>query len=163
MTDTPTSQKPRGFPWGRIVLFASLALNLLVVGLVAGALLRHDRQDGHPPLRDLGYGPFGAAMSPADMHELGRRMSDHAGDLRSNREELRRQFAEMLAALRAQPFDAGALVALVEQQKTKLAERQVIGQALLLERITAMSDDERAAFADRLERTIRRAARERRR
>lgn len=162
MTETPTSQTSRGLPWGRIVLIASLALNLLIVGLVAGALLRHHGFDGRPPLRDLGYGPFGAALSPEDRHELGRRMGDRAGDLRNNRQDLRRQFAEMLAALRAQPFDAAALAALVEQQKIILAERQAIGQALLLERIAAMSDAERAAFADRLERTMRRVARERR-
>lgn len=163
MTEGAKPQKSRRLPWGRIVLFTSLAFNLLVVGLVAGALLRPDRFDGRPPLRDLGYGPFGAALSPEDRHELGRRLVDRAGDLRSNREELRRQFAEMLAALRAQPFDTSALTAVVEQQKGKLAERQEIGQALLMERITAMTDAERREFADRLERALTRAARERRR
>ena len=163
MTEMPKPQDQKPLRWGRVVLFASLAINLLVVGLLAGAMLRHGRSDGHPPLRDLGYGPFGAALSVEDRRELGRRMADRAGDLRTNRDDIRRQFAEMLAALRAKPFDGASLAALVAQQETKLAERKAIGQALLLERIAAMSDDERATFAGRLERTLRYAARERRR
>ncbi len=126
-------------------------------------MLRHDRFDDHPPLRDLGYGPFGEALSPSDRHALARGLIGHAGDLQSNRDDIRRQFAEMLAALRAQPFDAGAWRRWWNARQTKLEERQAIGQALLLDRIEAMSDDERAAFADRLERNLRRAARDRRR
>ena len=162
MTASPDPSKSRGLPWGRIVLFASLALNLLVVGLVAGAMLRHDRFDSHPPLRDLGYGPFGEALSPTDRRALARGLIGHAGDLQANRDDIRRQFAEMLAVLRARPFDAKALAALVQNQQIKLKERQAIGQTLLLDRIEAMSDEERAAFADRLEQNLRRAARDRR-
>jgi uncharacterized membrane protein len=160
MADTAEISKKNGMPWGRIVLFASLALNLLVAGLVGGAILRHDRYGDGAPLRDLGYGPFGAALSMSDRHVLTRELVGRAGDLRVNRDDIRRQFAEMLAALRAKPFDPGALQALVGQQRSKLEERQAIGQQLLLERIEAMSDDERAAFADRLERNLRRAGRD---
>lgn len=163
MTDKPDLSKKARLSWGRIVLFASLALNLLVVGLVAGALLRHDRFDTRPPLRDLGYGPFGEALSKSDRRALAGETKRHAGELQVNREDIRQQFGAMLAALRAQPFDAAALQAVTAQQIAKLAERQAIGQQLLLDRITAMSDEDRAAFADRLERNLRRAGRERRR
>lgn len=163
MTEMPEPQKKSRLPWGRIVLFASLALNLLIVGLVAGVLLRHDRLDRQTPLRDLGYGPFGAALSPADRRELARGLLGRAGDLRTNRDAIRAHFAQMLTALRARPYDADAVAALVETQQAKLAERQAIGQELLLERIAAMSDADRAAFADRLERSLRRAGHDRRR
>ena len=163
MTASPEPSKSRGPFWVRIVFFVSIALNLLIVGLAAGAMLRHDRYDRHPPLRDLGYGPFGEALSLSDRQELARGLTGRAGDLSTNRDEIRGQFTEMLDILRGQPFDAGALQALVERQRAKLVERQTIGQTLLLNRIEAMSDAERAAFADRLENNLRRAARELRR
>ncbi len=163
MTETPVAPQQGLARWSKIVLFTSLALNLLVIGLVAGMILRHGGDGRQPPLRDLGYGPFGAALSGPDRTALAVGMMGRAGDLQSNREDLRQQFREMLAILRTRPFDAPALESLVDRQRAKLAERQAIGQRLLLDRIEAMTEDERFAFADRLELNLRHGDHDRRR
>jgi hypothetical protein len=60
----------------------------------------------------------------------------------------------MLRALRAEPFDPETLSAALERGTTRAAERQSIGQALILERVGQMSSAERQSFADRLEASL---------
>jgi uncharacterized membrane protein len=153
-----TNPAPRkAWPWARIVLAGSLAVNLLVIGLIAGALLGGPRdRDRNPVLRDLGFGPFVQALPRADRRELGAAMRREAGAFRENRAEMRRQFEAILAALRADPFDAGALRDMVEAQYARVSERQGLGRRLLLDRIEAMTGAERAAYADALDASLRR-------
>lgn len=155
-TSEPKKNVMRG--WPRILLFGSLAMNLLVVGLLAGAVLRHgpERREGGAELRDFGLGPFGNAFTRADRRAIGNAMKDKAGDLRKNREVFRQEFTLLLDALRATPFDAEAVRDSVVAQRLELEVRQDIGQQLVLERISAMSDEDRAKFADRLERSMNR-------
>lgn len=160
MTEDPTPPKKPAFNWARIVLFGSLALNLLIVGVIAGAVLRHGPDgrsiDEPPPLRDMGFGPFGNALSPSDRRAIGQALQGHANDLRKNRDVVRDQFTTMLVLLKTTPFDAEAFNEIINRQRENLLARQEIGQDLLIERISAMSDEERQAFADRLEKTVRR-------
>jgi hypothetical protein len=145
--------------WMRVTLFASLAVNLLIAGLVAGALLRGpdapDR-DRRPALDDLGLGPFVAALPLGDRVALGRDVRREAGAFRANREALRAQFETFLGMLRSEPFDAAAAAALITEQHEKLLERRGIGRDLLLERLAGMTAEERRAYADRLDRLLRR-------
>ncbi len=153
--------KSRGI-WLRVVLFASLAVNLLIVGMVAGAILR-----GGPPGRghdarqiqaaDFGFAPYVRALSPRDRRDLGREMQELTGDRRANREEFIAFARSFLVALRARPYDPAALHEKVASQQSRLFRHQEVGQRILLERLAEMSDRERAAYADRLERSLRRA------
>ena len=156
MSDENTLSKPPR-RLGRIVLFLSLAFNLLIVGLVAGALLGGPRdRDRAPALRDLGFGPFVQALPRADRAAMGRAIKREAGSFRENRAELRRQFEAFLTALRAEPFDAAEVARLITDQQSRIGERQALGQRLLLERIEAMSASQRAAYADALDKSLRR-------
>lgn len=160
-TDSGNGKTPR---WIKVLLFASLSMNLLVVGLVGGAFLRHaptGRYDEarFSPLRELGYGPFIYALSPSDKKEIGRSWFGRSGDLRANRDEVRAQFVTLLELLRKTPFEIEAVQEIVQNQQVKLSERQQIGQQMLLDRIVAMTDSERAAFARRLERSLNRSFR----
>jgi len=156
MSDAPKSEKPRLSGRARILLFVSLALNLAVVGILAGAMLGRDRHDlRQPPMRDFGFGPYGRALSQADRKELAQALAGHAGDLRNNRVELRRQMTSILQIIRTTPFDGAELAGVLRQQRSNLVDLQDIGQRLLLERLEAMTDIERAAFADRLEKSVR--------
>ena len=156
MADVNTAPKPPR-RWGRIVLFVSLAFNLLIVGLVAGAMLGGPRdRDRDPALRDLGFGPFVHALPRGDRAEMGRAIKREAGSFRENRAELRRQFEAFLAALRADPFDAAEVARLITDQQSRISERQALGQRLLLERIEAMNASQRAAYADALDKSLRR-------
>lgn len=158
-----TKKGPR---WMRLLLAVSLAINLLVAGLVLGAVLRAgglhgaERAEGPPPsLRSLGLTPFYMALDPEDRHKLRDEARARSGSFRESREALRARFAAMLAALKAEPFDAGALRDIARQQREAGMRWQALGDDILMARIAAMSPAERAAYADRLEKSFRHAPR----
>lgn len=156
---TPPAPAPKGGKGLRIALAVSVALNLAFIGLAAGAMLR-----GGPPdrmARDLDFGPFAEAFSREDRKELRRDFFQRAGDMRAMREAMRDDMAGLIALLRAEPLDRGELDRLLARQGARLAERLELGQTLVVGRIAAMTQGERAAFADRLERALERGGRDR--
>ena len=90
--------------WMRLLLLASLALNLLIAGTGVGMILR----GGPPPVavRDLGFGPFAAALSPEDRAALRRDWAARSGAKGDGRRALREDIRALLDTLRADPFDA---------------------------------------------------------
>ena len=146
----------------RMFLIISVALNLLVLGAVAGAALR---MRSLPPLtrhvapvamslRDLGFGPYERALSRGDQRLMVQALRARARELDQNRAQLRRQVKELIGLLRQSPYDPGKVRALVERQLEGLRARQELGKQLFLERLAAMSDSERAAYAKRLARML---------
>ena len=164
MSDAPEPKlKKKTGLWLRVVLFASLAINLLIVGMVAGAMLRGGPG---PPARaradvaffDLGNGPIGRALSHDSRRQIGRGMEARQPDLRANREAVRQQYGALVQALRAEPFDAELVDAIISQQQHHLLARQDIGKRLLVGHVAEMSAAERAEYANRLDRFLRRSA-----
>ncbi len=156
MSDSSTPPVgPRSPLWMKIALGVSLALNLAVAGMAGGAIWRL-QSDGQPPgpVRDLGFGPFAAALSPADRAAMRKEFFENRGDFRAMRREMQQDFAQTLAALRAEPFDQAGLQAMLDRQRTRGAEAAALGSRLLAARIAAMSPDDRRAFADRLEQSL---------
>jgi uncharacterized membrane protein len=141
----------------RVVLAISLTFNLLVIGLILGAWVGHDR-DRRPgtALDDIGFGPFLAALPGDERRAVGKALVERSGNLRQNREALRRDFDNLVTAIRADPFDIAAVASALDAQRTRLEERQSIGRDVLFERLEAMTARERDAFADALERKVRR-------
>ena len=123
-----------------------------------GSRLILRRGDALGALRDLGPTPFIVALDPEDRRDLAQSMRGEAASLRENREELGTRFEALLAALRADPFDLDAVAASLGEQRQDGAQRQVIGAGLLLNHLATMSVAERAAYADRLDRSLRRGA-----
>ena len=157
MTDVPppVSRPSRAPLWMKIALGVSVALNLAVAGMAGGAAWRFHALGGPPgPVRDLGFGPFAGALDPADREAMRREVFQSRGDLRDLRREMHADFAAMLGALRAEPFDPSAVQALLDRQRARGAEMAEVGSRLLAGRITAMSPDERRAFAGRLEQNL---------
>lgn len=146
-------KKPAGMrPWLKVVLFTSLALNLAVAGVMIGAVVRFGPFDGgHPPRLDMVVGPYTHALSHQDRRAIGERLRDDYRAARPSREQVRAEFAEVLTALRAKPYDGDKVEAILMRQMKIGTERQERGQHLLIERLEQMSDTERAEFADRLE------------
>lgn len=155
MTTTPEPRPAsyRSLRRWKIAFFASLAVNLMVAGIVGGALLK-DPHDRGREVRDLGFGPFTEALSEADRDALRKSFRDRRPDFRAARAQMRADMGEMLSALRADPFDAGRLSRAFDTQQARLADHLKLGQDLLRERLAGMSDAERHAFADRLEQRI---------
>jgi uncharacterized membrane protein len=160
MADTP-DQFPDPAPkanrarWLRRALFVSVAVNLLVIGAVAGLVLTHGPRDDHIVRADrgAGFGMYVRALSAEDRAAL--REAYRAGraeDGQGWRGAGRADQADLLAALRAEPFDPGAVAAVFDRHIARMSAGMARGRALMLARIEAMAAPERAAFADRLER-----------
>lgn len=154
----PTARTPR---WIRLLLAVSLGLNLLVAGAFLGAALGrhgpwdHDATRGGMP-REFGRTPFLSALSEEDRRAVGRALMREAGPLRENRADLRDRFERLLAALRAEPFDREAVAGLLAAQRAGGAARLDIAERVLLDRLGAMEPEERRAYAERLDRSLRR-------
>jgi uncharacterized membrane protein len=169
MTDaTPRTPEPRETPatpppppagsggskWIKVALAISVALNLAVAGLAAGAWLREGKERGMP--REMSFGPFTEALNDADRRELRRALGDRMPGFRQERQDMRNDLAALLATLRADPFEPAAAEAALTAISRRAADRLDLGRDLIAARILAMSDAERLAFADRLERGLKR-------
>lgn len=142
----------------RIALFVSLALNLAVVGTVAGMFLSVGPHGPRAASNDRGinFGRYNNALSPEDRAALRAAYLDlsagrPASEARSLRAAHRAEQVALLASLRAEPFDLAAVAEVFKREQGRMTQGIEIGQALLLGRIEAMSPSERTAFADRLE------------
>ncbi|MBY6153523.1 periplasmic heavy metal sensor [Vannielia litorea] len=158
----PETTPPRPRRWLRVVLVLSLAANLAVAGLVFGAWVSHDgkrgpdgpRGDKDRIVRELGFGPYARAIPREGREGMKAAIEARHSGLRANRDALRSAFEATLATLRAEPFDRAAMAAQMETQRSAIADSQKIGHEILLDRLEAMSPEERAEFADRLERGL---------
>lgn len=164
MTETtapipPASVSPPPGRGLKIAFAISLALNLAVAGLALGAWL-HDGGPGRGMPRDLGFGPFTEALSPQDHHALKEAIRADLPGLRANREAAKAEFETLLAALRSEPFDLGAVNTAMSAIVVRTEGRLTTGQKLLADRIKAMDATERLAFADRLEEALRHGPRD---
>ncbi len=72
------------------------------------------------------------------------------------RRSLRDGFRDILGVLRADAFDADAYARLMAEQQAMINGRVNDGQKALLNRIKTMSHEERRAYADALEKALRR-------
>ena len=157
MTQSTQTQKR----WLLPLLFVSLAANLLIVGIIVGWAL----SDAGPKRSELGAArglvgePFIRALPEVHRRALMRGVMRESEQVRESRENLRLRFEEFLTALRTEPFDPGKVVVLLDDQRSASLRRQHIGERLLLERLEAMSPQERQAYATALERSFKRLRR----
>ncbi|MEP2642725.1 periplasmic heavy metal sensor [Roseobacter sp.] len=148
----------------KIILGVSLALNLAVGGLVAGAALRHgERGPGGP--RGAGFGAYGLPYMIALPPEDRRAVSDAVRQGRDagvpDRAARRALYLDVVSALRATPFDATALAAALGKQTATTLEVQKSAQEAWLGVVTDMSPDARAAYAQAVEEVLRRGPKRR--
>lgn len=152
---TPAPSTTRGV---KIALALSVALNLAVAGLVAGAWMGDGPHRGMP--RDMSFGPFSAALDSDDRRAIRRALMERLGEFREQRAAAQAEFETLLTALRADPFDAGALKSALAALEARNAERLELGRSLIETRLIEMSPEERAAFADRLEQGLKRGGKD---
>jgi len=135
--------------WLRIVLAVSLGLNLAVIGLVAGIIVRFD--GGPPPGRGAEFAlPYMRALAPEDRRAIIRSVRREQGRPMLRGAERQARYADVIEALRAQPFDRAALDAVVTEQARGAVALQSAAQAAWLDRVSAMDDAARARYADRV-------------
>lgn len=138
---TDVKQKRR---WMPVVLTLSLAVNLAVVAAVSGAAWRHKDGDRGGPRAARG----GAIYMQALPREVRREMHQQ---LRTIMPPPQPDTEQMLMALRAEPFDPATAARLLKAQRDGGLARQDLASAAWLTHITALSVEERSAYADRLQ------------
>lgn len=136
--------------WVKGLLFVSLALNLVIVGIVAGAFFRfgpppHDRTQ-----RDSAF-PYTRALTENDQRALRGKMRDVMRSERRDRATRDASYQQALTLLRADPFDPSAFSAHLEAQFSASAKARDAGRIVLVEHIAGMSTDDRQAYAARLQ------------
>lgn len=151
MTD-PAMPQPRPAATRRWLLIASLTLNLLVVGVVAGTALRHAGGEGGPEAgRALGFGPWSRGLSHEDHQALRRAFEASGQDFRAAWREERADRAALILALQAEPFDPAALDAIAARMHARSIARMDLGQQLIRDHVVAMTPQARRAFAERMQ------------
>ncbi|MEL7099989.1 MAG: periplasmic heavy metal sensor [Pseudomonadota bacterium] len=143
------ASKRRTPAWVRVLLALSLGLNLAVVGLVVGIAVRFG--GGPPPRAAVDFAlPYVRSLDPGDRRAIFRTVRQDLTDAPTSRAARRAAYDSVVEALRAQPFDRDALEELVGGQADAAQRMQRAAQAAWLDTVSAMSDAERAAYADRV-------------
>jgi uncharacterized membrane protein len=152
----PAARTGRGLRW---LLVASLALNLLFLGLAAGGAARIWRMApaaDSTPAAELQL--LWRAMPEDDRRAMRRGDDDDWRERRGDRSEGRAERAADLLALRslllADPFDRAALEARLVQARDLQAQRADRALARMLDRIEGMSVADRARMVQRMERRL---------
>lgn len=149
---TEDAKKPKMTLGMRIVLFASLATNLAVAGVVAGLYLnRPDMERGAPPRgRDFVF-PYTHALDEDQRRDLGRALRSRIEDKRDAPGDFLAGYRSAIETLRTEPFDQDAFAATLNRQGARAERRQKEGQEMLVEYVARLSPEEREAYARRLE------------
>ena len=159
MTET-TQAKPRTRRGIKIALGLSLAVNLLILGAIGGAML-NGRPDG--PIRDridlvrtLGLGPLGRALDREDRDQIVARVGQDRAAVRAERTALLNATLAFVTAVETDPFDRETTAAALTLQRDHVHGLQERGHGALLDQLDRMSPAARAEFAARLHRSIER-------
>ncbi|MEL7300280.1 MAG: periplasmic heavy metal sensor [Pseudomonadota bacterium] len=139
---------------GRVVLYLSLAFNLVIVGIVVGAIATqgqrgHDRRP--PAAEEIGMGAVIAALEPRERRALALEMRRALRQDGRSRGALKAQLEGVVAALRAEPFQPEEVSRLLGAQLSEAEFRLGLARDIFVARLVAMDETERAAFADGLE------------
>jgi Spy/CpxP family protein refolding chaperone len=153
-TDSPASPPASTRRWGKTVLVLSLALNLMFLGLLGGAILRGGPQGRDMMVRDVNFGPLSEAFSKADRAALRRDFLKAAPDVKGQRQAMQDDMAAMLDVLRAPVFERAKVEAIFARQADRTADRQRLGQDLVLDLVADMTPETRKDFAARLEEAL---------
>lgn len=152
----PATKKRR---WIMPLLIFSLAINLLVAGLVVGAFLSPDGPHKGGPenqraIRGVLGEPFFRALPGPQRRAMVQDIVGKREQIREGREALRERVERFLVALRAENFNRTELARLLSEQREAAIRRQSLGETLLLDRLEAMAPEERSAYADALEKRL---------
>lgn len=141
----PPSGRTRLLRW---LLVVSLAINLAVIGMALGFMLRD--HTGRPPRGfDMTLGHVGRALAPEDRAALRDALKARA-DIMPPRRAREADLAVLVIALTQDPYDPDALREALSAPVRRAAKVQAVAATVLASRIDAMTDQARAALAARL-------------
>lgn len=161
MVDPQITQKTRRRRRLRWALIASLAVNLVFLGLFAGAAYRF--AGGPGASHHGGRGPDARNYATAYVRALPEdRRRALFEQMRSGTQEMpsraarRALYQQVLSALRAEPFDPAAVQNVLRAQGAMAFRFQTASEGAWLAQVESMSAAERAAYADEVEELLNR-------
>ena len=154
MTETtPQPAAPRRRLWLRILFVVSLALNCLFIGLFVGAMARFGEHRGDRPPPSIDAALF-RELSKEDRREIFRQLRE--GESGNRRQDRAEDGQAVLVALRAEPFDAAAVEAVLGPQLERRVDWMTRAQAAWLAHVDGMTQAERSDYADRVQASLER-------
>ena len=132
----------------QLALGLSVALNLVLLGLIAGGLARG--HSGRMGPSDAGLGPLASALTPEDRKAMREGFLRMGQNWRAYRQAAAEDARALAAIIATEPFDRAAAQAVLDRQTQSVGQRMQASQSLLLDRIAGLSPAERQAFAARL-------------
>lgn len=150
----------------RLIFGISLALNLVFVGVFAGAAIRHVKggdapRAGGQPMQNFGS-PLARSLPREARRDLLRGMRKDVPGMPSRRER-HALFQQIDEALRAVPFDPEAVAEIFAAHSNLAQKMQTYGQEKWLALVSEMTDAERIAVAARLQDALNRPQRKKKR
>lgn len=136
--------------WLRLALVLSLALNLLVVGLVAGVAARGGPMGRHGGMGDVGFGPLTGSLSREDRRALRERFEASAPDWHDERAAVRDDYLALATLLQAEPWDGAAAAAIIARQEDRGKARFRQGGAILVDYFGTLSPEARHEIGQRM-------------
>ena len=132
--------------WGMVLLIASLALNFIILGLVAGSLWRVRAQ--HLPIRGvtpnlLGYA---ASLPTARRDLIWNATAEQRQQIRPFRRDIRAAREEVMHAIAAEPFDGDRFAVAQGHLAEAYGRARAAVQALDLQIAVQLKPEERRAF-----------------
>ncbi len=134
--------------WMIVILVASLALNLALVGYLAGRSSSGKLYSNPDPTRGF---PRWAMTLPDERREALRPTFFQAEKRRQMR-ALRAQHETLHSAVASDPFDAAALAQALADMRTAMAELELANHAAFQEFVSQLTPEERLELAAHLER-----------
>lgn len=146
-TNPPAGPAPTRRRWGRVLLVASLALNLVFIGLIVGAVARGGGVASgarHLDRMSMGLGAYIEAL-PADARAIVKSAGGgfERDDRRARFRALHAQRKAIVEALEAEPFDAQALRAAVMTHRNSTLGSSIALQDAFLEAFVGLDAAER--------------------
>ncbi|MEP3845616.1 MAG: periplasmic heavy metal sensor [Paracoccaceae bacterium] len=157
--DTSKEDKPRTAKWVKVLLGLSLASNLAIVGLVAGAISRSPRHTEGGGVARYAM-PYVIALTREDRRSVFQAMRDGTGSAKlPTRQERRKLYEEMLSVIEAEPLDLDTVQSILERQTQTALFAQDAAQTAWLELISTFDEAERDAYAERVRDVLKRGPR----
>lgn len=135
----------------KFILVVSLALNLLVVGMVAGMMFNAGgmpHADRH--VRDYGFKTVINALSRSDRAQLSHALRKEFGAKSAQIPKARKQISALIQSLETTDFNNTRVESILRSEVLNIVPRQEAGLRLLIEKVNAMTPKQRQEYASRL-------------
>lgn len=136
----------------KIVLVISLAINLLIAGMVGGMMYRANgvpHMDPH--VRDAGFKVLVNALTRKDRFMMGRALREEFGNRDARLPAARLKINELVKVLEASEFDGDKVETILRSNALNIIPRQEAGLRMLTDRLKSMTAKERQTYVDRLD------------